>query len=156
VNVLFHAAALCDFRVVEIINERNEPVARKKIPSREGTLRLTLEPTPKLIASLRRMFPATIIVGWKYEMEGTVQNVMAKGRVQMEEYLTDACVLNGSAYGHGFGIISRSGELVHLADKAALCRFLIDWTERQPMAVPAPGRESFHALATFAPLAPFI
>jgi phosphopantothenoylcysteine synthetase/decarboxylase len=156
VNALFHAAALCDFRVAEIVNEQNEPVAREKIPSREGALRLTLEPAPKLIASLRRMFPATIIVGWKYEMDGATQSVMAKGRTQMEEYLTDACVLNGSAYGRGFGTISRSGELTHLADKMELCRFLVDWTERQPITVTAPGRESFHPLATFVPLAPFI
>jgi hypothetical protein len=82
--------------------------------------------------------------------------VIANGRVQMEECLTDACVLNGSAYGRGFGVISRSGELAHLADKAELCRFLIDWTERQPMTITTPGQESFHPLATFAPLAPFI
>jgi len=156
VNVLFHAAALCDFRVAEILNERNEPIAGEKIPSREGTLRVTLEPAPKLIASLRRMFPATIIVGWKYELDGAMPSVMAKGRAQIEECLTDACVLNGSAYGPGFGIISRSGELAHLADKAALCRFLINWAERQPMAVTTPGQESFHPLATFAPLSPFI
>jgi phosphopantothenoylcysteine synthetase/decarboxylase len=156
VNVLFHAAALCDFRVTEIVNERNEPVVREKIPSREGALRLTLEPAPKLIASLRRMFPATLLVGWKYEMDGTVQSVMASGRVQMEDYLTDACVLNGSAYGRGFGLVSRAGELAHLADKAELCRFLIDWAGRQPMAVTTPRPESFHPLATFVPLAPFI
>jgi phosphopantothenate---cysteine ligase (CTP) len=156
VNVLFHAAALCDFRVAEIVNERNEPVGREKIPSRDGALRLLLEPAPKLIASLRRMFPATIIVGWKYEMDGAMQNVLAKARAQMEEYLTDACVLNGSAYGRGFGIISRSGEQAHLADKAELCRFLIDWAERQPMAMSAQGPDSFHPLATFAPLSPFI
>jgi phosphopantothenate---cysteine ligase (CTP) len=156
VQVLFHAAALCDFRVAEIVNERNEPVARDKIESRNGALRVTLEPAPKLIAALRRMFPATIIVGWKYELDGTMQSVMAKGRVQMEECLTDACVLNGDAYGQGFGIISRAGELAHLADKAALCRFLVDWTERQPMAMTTPRQESFHPLATFVPLAPFI
>jgi phosphopantothenoylcysteine synthetase/decarboxylase len=156
VSILFHAAALCDFRVAEIINERNEPVAGDKIASREGPLRLTLEPVPKLIASLRRMFPATILVGWKYELDGAIQDVTAKGRAQMEECLTDACVLNGDAYGHGFGLISRAGEQAHLADKAELCRFLVGWAERQPMATTQPRADSFHPLATFAPLSPFI
>jgi phosphopantothenoylcysteine synthetase/decarboxylase len=156
VNVLFHAAALCDFRVAEIVNERHEPVAGDKIASREGSLRVTLEPAPKLIASLRRMFPATIIVGWKYELDGATQDVTAKGRAQIDECLTDACVLNGDAYGRGFGMISRAGESAHLTDKAALCRFLIDWAERQPISIVQPRVDSFHPLATFAPLSPFI
>jgi hypothetical protein len=74
----------------------------------------------------------------------------------MEDCLTDACVLNGDAYGSGFGLISRSGEHTHLPNKGALCRFLLDWTERMPMAVTTPGQESFHPLATFMPLSPFI
>ena len=124
--------------------------------SRAGTLKLTLEPAPKLIASLRRMFPSSILVGWKFELDGTADEVRAKGRKQMDECLTDACVLNGHAYGSGFGLISRSGEQVHLPDKAALCRFLIDWAERTPMALATPGEQSFHALSSFTSLSPFI
>jgi phosphopantothenoylcysteine decarboxylase/phosphopantothenate--cysteine ligase len=156
VNFVFHAAALCDFRIKEVHDEKGEPVHRDKIPSRGGTLQLTLEPLPKLIASLRRMFPASILVGWKYELEGTAAEIVARGRQQMDEYLTDACVLNGAAYGSGFGILSRSDEQTHLPDKAALCRHLIDWAERMPMARATPGQESFHPLATFMPLSPFI
>lgn len=156
VNVVFHAAALCDFRIREISNEKDQPVRRDKMSSREGPLRLTLEPVPKLIASLRRMFPASILVGWKYELDGSTADTIAKGRQQMEDCLTDACVLNGPAYGHGFGIISRSGEQVHLHDKAALCRFLVDWAERIPMADSTPRQDSFHPLSTFVPMAPFI
>jgi phosphopantothenoylcysteine decarboxylase/phosphopantothenate--cysteine ligase len=156
VQIVFHAAALCDFRVREILNERGDPIHLDKIPTREGTLKVTLEPAPKLIASLRRFFPATIIVGWKYELEGTAEEARTKGRQQMEECLTDACVLNGHAYGSGFEIISRSGEQAHLPDKSALCRFLVEWTERMPMAVGTPRQESFHPLSTFVPMAPFM
>src|SRR5260221_8235649 len=155
-TIVFHAAALCDFRIREILNEKGEALRGGKVSSREGALRLTLEPAPKLIASLRRLFPASLLVGWKYELEGTTEEVVAKGRQQMEDCLTDACVLNGDAYGSGFGIISRSGEQTHLSNKAALCRFLIDWAERMPMAAATPGQESFHPLATFMPLSPFI
>jgi phosphopantothenate---cysteine ligase (CTP) len=156
VSFVFHAAALCDFRVRDIRNDKGEPLRRDKMSSRDGALHLTLEPAPKLIASLRRLFPSSILVGWKYEVDGTATAVAELGRRQMEECLTDACVLNGPAYGPGYGVISRAGERTHLADKVELCRFLVDWAERTPIAETAPGQESFHALATFMPLSPFI
>lgn len=156
VAFVFHAAALCDFRVREITDEQGEAVTGDKISSRGGLLKMTLEPAPKLIASLRRLFPASILIGWKYELDGTREDVAAKGRRQMDECLTDACVLNGHAYGPGFGVISRSGEQTHLQDKGALCRFLIDWVERMPPAGTTPRQDSFHALSSFTSLSPFI
>jgi phosphopantothenoylcysteine synthetase/decarboxylase len=156
VNIVFHIAALTDFRVSEIRGEEREPLPMGKIPSRQGKVHLTLEPVPKLIHSLRKMFPASILLGWKYEQEGTQRDVIKAGHRQMEECLTDACVLNGKAYGSGFGILSRTGELTHLPDKRSLSRFLVEWAERLPMAANTPGQESFHALASFLPLSPFI
>jgi phosphopantothenoylcysteine synthetase/decarboxylase len=156
VTMVFHAAALCDFRIKEITDENGNALPGNKISSRAGDLKLTLEPAPKLIASLRKLFPASILVGWKFEMDGTMADVVAKGRKQIDECLTDACVLNGHAYGSGFGVISRAGEQTHLPDKATLCRFLIDWAERTPMALAAPGQQSFHALSSFTSLSPFI
>src|ERR1700734_1032068 len=155
-TIVLHAAALCDFRIKEITDETGEPIQGDKLSSRAGTLKLTLEPAPKLIASLRGIFPSSILVGWKYELNGTADEVLARGRKQMDDCLTDACVLNGSAYGSGFGVISRSGEQVHLPDKAALCRFLIEWAERTPTALATPGEPSFHALSSFTSLSPFI
>jgi phosphopantothenoylcysteine synthetase/decarboxylase len=156
VNIVFHAAALCDFKVREVLNEKGEPLTDEKISSDDGAVRLTLEPAPKLISGLRRLFPAAILVGWKYELEGGVDELIAKGRRQMDECLTDACVLNGAAYGTGFGLITRSGEQLHLPTKATLCRFLIEWAERTPMAASGPRQDSFHALASFMPLGPFV
>ena len=156
VTVVLHAAALCDFKVREIVDETGAPVHGHKVSSRRGTLTVTLEPAPKVIALLRRMFPASILVGWKFELDGTPDDVRAKARRQIDECLTDACVLNGAAYGPGFGLVSRSGEQVHLPDKAALCRFLIEWIERTPTAMAAPGEQSFHALSSFTSLSPFI
>jgi phosphopantothenoylcysteine decarboxylase/phosphopantothenate--cysteine ligase len=156
VSFVFHAAALCDFRIGALRDESGKSLDRAKISSRGGPLHLTLEPAPKLISSLRRMFPASILVGWKYELDGTAENLAALGRRQMEECLTDACVLNGAAYGSGFGLITRLGEQTHLPDKPALCRFLVDWAERMPVAGSTPRKESFHPLATFMPLSPFI
>jgi phosphopantothenoylcysteine synthetase/decarboxylase len=156
VSMVFHAAALCDFRVREVRSAEGEVISGDKLSSRDGALSVTLEPAPKLIDTLRRLFPASILIGWKYELTGTLNDVMAKGRRQMDDCLTDACVLNGAAYGSGFGMVSRAGEQVHLPDKVALCRFLIDWAERMPTALSTPRQDSFHALASFMPLAPFI
>ena len=156
VELVFHAAALCDFKVKQITDEDGRTVPGHKMSSRAGMLNLQLEPAPKLIASMRRMFPASILVGWKFELDGTRDNVLAKGRAQMDDCLTDACVLNGTAYGHGFGVISRSTEQVHLPDKAALCRFLLEWAERMPTALATPREQSFHALSSFTSLSPFI
>jgi phosphopantothenoylcysteine decarboxylase/phosphopantothenate--cysteine ligase len=156
VAIVFQAAALCDYRVKQVVDNAGQPVQGGKFPSRIGALQLTLEPLPKVIASLRRMFPASLLVGWKYELDGTTEEVVAKGRQQMDEYLTDVSVLNGEAYGSGFGVIIRSGQRVHLPDKPALCRFLLEWAEKVPMAMGTPRPESFHALASFMPLAPFI
>jgi phosphopantothenoylcysteine synthetase/decarboxylase len=155
-TMVFHAAALCDFRVSEITDEKGDVLSEDKLSSRAGALKLTLEPAPKLIASLRRMFPSSVLVGWKYELDGTTDDVVAKGRQQIDDCLTDACVLNGKAYGSGFGFISRGGERTHLPDKVALCHFLLDWAERTPSALNAPGQQSFHALSSFTSLSPFI
>jgi phosphopantothenoylcysteine synthetase/decarboxylase len=156
VAMMFHAAALCDFRVRDIQSEDGHPLPDGKISSRTGLLRLTLEPTVKLIGTLRRLFPASILIGWKYELEGTPNDVIAQGRRQMDECLTDACVLNGTAYGAGFGLVTRSGEQAHLPDKPELCRFLLEWAERMPTALSTPRQDSFHALASFMPLGPFV
>src|SRR5271163_4720930 len=141
-TLVLHAAALCDFRVASVLDADGKPIHADKIASRAGSLSLTLEPTPKLISSLRRMFPSSIIVGWKFELDGSAEDVRAKGRKQMDDCLTDACVLNGKAFGPGFGHITRTGEETRLPDKAALCRYLIDWAERIPMAMATPGQES--------------
>ena len=156
VNFIFHAAALTDFTVSEVTGADGAPLVGEKLSSRAGPLHLTLEPAPKLLAGLRKLFPASILIGWKYEIDGPPQAVMEKGRAQMDEYLTDACVLNGRAYGPGFGVISRTGEKAHLPNKAALARFLVEWAEHMPLSGTTPRQDSFHALASFMPMAPFL
>jgi phosphopantothenoylcysteine synthetase/decarboxylase len=156
VAFVFHVAALCDFRVGEIRDEAGMKLEAGKLSSRSGPLTITLEPAPKLLAELRRLFPASILIGWKYDLDGTTDNILAKGRRQMDEHLTDGCVLNGAAYGTGFGMITRAGERVHLPDKPALCRFLVEWAAKMPVAQGGTRPESFHALASFMPLGPFV
>jgi phosphopantothenoylcysteine decarboxylase/phosphopantothenate--cysteine ligase len=126
-GVVFHAAALCDYRVKSVRGADGAALNAEKIPTRAGELTLTLEPTVKLLPELRRIFPAARLVGWKYELDGTPDDVVAKGRGQLAGSNTDACVVNGAAWGAGFGFIEPGCEPVKLEDKPALCAFLAAW-----------------------------
>jgi phosphopantothenoylcysteine synthetase/decarboxylase len=122
-NAIFHAAALCDFQVASI-----EGVAgMKKIPTRDGALTLHLEPAPKILPRLREWFPQAFIVGWKYELDGDRSEALAKGATQIRECHTNACVVNGAAYGEGFGILFPDGTLTEVADKRGLAAALVDY-----------------------------
>jgi len=121
VQAVFHAAALSDF---ELSPETNAPNSRK-LSSRAGEITLRLLPAPKLITRLREFFPESAIVGWKYELDGGMEEAKAAGRRQLDESHTDAAVLNGAAYGPGFGILVPSGELHHVETKEALAAYLV-------------------------------
>lgn len=122
-EAFFHAAALCDFEVEEI--EGAEP--RNKLSSRCESLVLTLRPAPKILPALRGLFPAAKIIGWKYEVDGNQTDALACAYRQLAECRTDACVVNGAAYGEGFGLVlAGAGGISHSPDKASLVRELAD------------------------------
>src|SRR5262249_37846721 len=98
--------------------------AEPKILSRQGALTLRLEPAPKLILKLRGWFPQAWIAGWKYEVAGTREQALARGQRQLREARTDWCVVNGAAYGPGYGVCDKTGWLVYLEDAQARGRWL--------------------------------
>jgi len=116
IDAIFHAAAVSDFYL--------PGASDGKIPTSGGALSLTLEPTPKLLPLLRGWFPTARITGWKFEASGDRNAAVAMGRAQIAACHSDACVVNGPSYGEGFGVLSKSGELLHLADRIALCSLL--------------------------------
>ncbi|HEX8295549.1 MAG TPA: phosphopantothenoylcysteine decarboxylase [Chthoniobacteraceae bacterium] len=130
VAAVFHAAALSDYRVRRVQSSDGHELAGLKIPSREGGLTLTLEPATKLIPELRPLFPNSRIVGWKYELQGNRADSLLAAAHQLEESRTDACVINGAAYGSGFGFYQPGQSLLHLTDKATLCEHLAEWVAR--------------------------
>jgi hypothetical protein len=79
---------------------------------------------------LRNWFPDSKIVGWKYELEGTPADALACGRQQINENRTDACVVNGKAWGKGFAFLEKS-TLNHppkvLPTHTRLCAHLKQW-----------------------------
>ena len=125
VDAIFHAAAVNDFAFGRLFapNEAGklaEIKAAKKIPTRDGKMLIELVPAPKIIAELRDWFPKAKITGWKFGADGGRAEANDAAKRQMSECRTDACVANGPAYGGGFGLATRDGNLVHLANAPLL------------------------------------
>lgn len=131
-DVILQVAALADFEVAEVRNEKGGVVRGRKFSSRDGELNLRLRPARKLIHELRDRFPEAVIVGWKYELEGEREGALAAARLQVELSRTDACVVNGRAWGDGFGLLVAGEKEVReeFAGKVGLATGLVAFCER--------------------------
>lgn len=127
VDAVLHAAALCDFRVARVVNSAGDDVRSAKIATRDGRLWVELEPATKVLPRLRGWFPGARIVGWKYELAGTREEAFAKAWRQLHECRTDACVLNGAAYGDGFALCRPDAGVRCLASSTQLAEALTQW-----------------------------
>jgi phosphopantothenoylcysteine decarboxylase/phosphopantothenate--cysteine ligase len=129
-DAVFHAAAVSDFAFGKIWSRTEGGGLREirpaKIPTRGGTILAELRPAAKILAELRGWFPGAYLTGWKYELEGSRAQAVARAAEQLAENQTDACVVNGRAYGKGFGLITRAGRREHKRDKAALFAALLE------------------------------
>jgi phosphopantothenoylcysteine decarboxylase/phosphopantothenate--cysteine ligase len=121
---VFHAAAVSDFSFGKVWQRADDGALREiraaKISTRGGLILAELTPTPKIIAELRAWFPTAFLAGWKYEVESDRAQAIARACRQLEENRTDACVVNGPAYGEGFGLVTPPGQCRHMADKKNL------------------------------------
>ena len=125
VDAIFHAAAVSDFTFGKIFapNESGKMVevkTGKKIPTKQGKLFVELLPTPKILAELREWFPKAKITGWKFEADGKRTDTIVAARKQIADCSSDLCVVNGPAYGEGFGLVQSKGEAAHLASPPVL------------------------------------
>ena len=121
-DAIFHAAAMCDFEVEKIEGAE----VQNKLSSRCESLVITLRPAPKILPTLRELFPAAKIVGWKYELDGKQTDALASAYRQLAECRTVVCVVNGAAYGEGFGLVlSGAGGISHTPDKTSLAHALV-------------------------------
>ena len=123
-DAIFHAAAVSDFAFGKIWHRSTAgdlaEVQSGKLSTRSGTLLAELVPTPKIIAELRDWHPRARLVGWKFEVDGNRADSVALGVRQLAECRTDACVVNGPAYGTGFGLLTGPGQCAHFRDPAVL------------------------------------
>lgn len=124
VDAVFHAAAVSDFSFGSVFrqlpNGRLEKVQAGKISSRAGPLLAELTATPKIIPQLRGFFRHALLVGWKYEMDGSREDAIAEAMDQISTCKTDACVANGRAYGSGFGLVTACGQCQHIESMTEL------------------------------------
>jgi phosphopantothenoylcysteine synthetase/decarboxylase len=125
IDGIFHAAAVSDFGFGKIFapdesGKMAEIKTGKKIPTKQGKLFVELLPTPKIIAELRGWFPQAKIVGWKFETDGKRADAVAVARKQIADCATDLCVVNGPAYGEGFGLVQSKGEAAQLTSPPVL------------------------------------
>ncbi len=131
VDAIFHVAAVSDFtfgRVYErvaagVLLERKE----RKLGTAEGDLVVELKPTPKLIARLAEWFPKACRIGWKFELDGDQDRAIEAGREQIRRYGTQGSVVNGQAYGDGYGLVGDDFLCRHHRDADALYSGLWQW-----------------------------
>ena len=140
IDAVFHAAALCDYRVEQVLSAAGEAMSSRKFATRDGRLHLILAPAMKVLPKLRDWFPKARIVGWKYELAGTRDDAFAKVWKQLRDCQTDACVLNGAAYGEGFAVCHTDGRVETCAETPELCALLNDWLRGEfPVVDPTPS-----------------
>jgi phosphopantothenate---cysteine ligase (CTP) len=130
VHIVFHAAALTDYRVVSVCTHKGEPLHAQKIPSHYAGLQIFLEPAPKLLPGLQTLFPAARIVGWKFELDGDPASALEKGRNQLRDNGSSLCVVNGAALGFGFRILDPQGAQHSVQTRSELCNWLANWASR--------------------------
>lgn len=128
-DAVFHAAAVSDFTCGPVwerdASGRLREVRAGKLSSREGPLLVELRPATKLIAGLRCWFPRARLVGWKYEVDGDPTTAVAAATRQLAECQTNVCVVNGPAYGAGYGVVTSAAPVQHCEDEAALFAVLL-------------------------------
>ncbi|HAB17637.1 MAG TPA: phosphopantothenoylcysteine decarboxylase [Verrucomicrobiota bacterium] len=129
---VFHAAAVSDFTgggvFRRLTDDRLILIEAGKFSTREGSLLVELVPTPKILPRLRDWFPASRLIGWKYEIDGTPADAVARGADQIAVTRSDACVVNGAAYGVGFAFMPRGQALRHCPDRVSLFAELLALT----------------------------
>ncbi len=130
VRVVFHAAALTDFEVSSILGPEGTVMESGKISSDCSEVKILLQPGIKVLPMLPRAFPNARIVGWKFELDGGREAAIRRAQDQITRNGTHLCVVNGGAYGDGFGLVDQTGFLAHWEDRQTLSEGLLQWLDR--------------------------
>ena len=129
IRAVFHAAALSDYAVTAVEGPDGSLLGSPKIPGNLPQLHLLLEPAAKVLPLLRGWFPRAWTVGWKYELEGNREDATESARAQLRQSHCEATVLNGAAYGPGFGLLEDDQPPLHHATKRELAQILASRAE---------------------------
>ena len=124
VRAFFHAAALSDYAVSSVRGPDGLPAPGRKIPGDLGQIQVILEPAAKVLPHLRAWFPRAHVIAWKYELDGSREDAVETARAQLVQNLSDSTVVNGAAYGPGFGVLVDQNPPLHFDTKPELAEFL--------------------------------
>jgi phosphopantothenoylcysteine synthetase/decarboxylase len=128
VYAVFQTAALCDYEVASVCTADGLSLADfAKISSEYPELHIALKPAQKVLPHLKQLFPSARVVGWKFEMDGDRANSLSRGARQIQENGCALCVVNGAAYGAGFGILDAQGSCSWVSTRSELCAWLTKW-----------------------------
>jgi len=113
-----HAAAVLDYFT--------EPISGKK-PSGESDWNLRLKPGLKHIEELAHLAKDTVRIGFKLEVDVSVETLLERASSQLDRLGTDAVVANLKDEVHDPNtprgrVVLSSGEVLEMRDEAELCR----------------------------------
>jgi len=126
-DAVWHAAAVGDFLLYSATTGDGQVLeSGSKWPSRIEQLVCTFKPAPKLIRLLPDLFPGATRVGWKYATEGSLTELRLAALEQIRENRTHLCIINGPAYGPGFGVCDAADGYNHVPDAFELAQRLLE------------------------------
>lgn len=133
VAAVLHAAALNDYVLGSVRGMAEGAEERRKWRSDAPEIQVSLVRGSKVLPKLRGWFPSAWIVGWKLELDGSRSDAIRAAARQVAEHGGDACVVNGRAFGSGFGLVERDGLVWEVPDKVTLAERLVTWFCQQSM-----------------------
>ena len=113
-------AALPDYDLAAATDLAGQKLSRDKWPGHLSGIRLELKPAPRVLNRIRTLAPKTKIIGWKWEAEGSKAEALKSAQSQITDCHTDACILNGPAYGEGYLFLPARGDSTPCRDPIAL------------------------------------
>ncbi len=129
-RAILQCAAVADYHVASVEAAGGEKLSGEKISGGHEEIILRLRKNPKILPELKKMYPGSIVVGWKYEMDGGIGTAVSRAEAQILEASSDACVVNGAAYGQGFGWMLRGKSPRHCARNNDLAEEIREFIER--------------------------
>lgn len=116
-DTVIHSAAVSDYRPVY--------AGKGKISSGRKALSLTLKPTAKIIDSLRKVSPGSLLVGFKFEPDAAEKQLINEARSLIKRARLDLAVANTAGKnGYKAWIVSNSEALGPLLNKEGLVKEL--------------------------------
>jgi phosphopantothenoylcysteine synthetase/decarboxylase len=127
-NLIIHAMAVLDF-----VPDRPR---EGKVSSQEGEWEVRLVRTPKVIKTLRELWPSALLVGFKLEVGKTQEELITIGRSFLSTSGADLLVVNDltgiTEARHRACVLDKDGELVAVAEtKKEIATKLVDLVEKR-------------------------